>query len=115
MAEVGQVIEFDDFLKVDMRIGTITAAKLNPKARVPAYVLTIDFGVLGLRQSSAQLTRNYGVGELVGKQIVAVVNFDTKRIAGVKSEVLVLGAVGDKNGVVLLEPTFPAENGMRIG
>ncbi len=115
MGESRETIEFDDFLKVEMRTGTIIEAKLNPKARVPAYTLTIDFGALGVRQSSAQLTRNYAEKDLVGKQIVAVLNFEPKRIAGVKSEVLVLGAVCEKNGVVLLEPTFPADNGMPIG
>ncbi len=112
-AETGP-IEFDDFLRVDIRTGTITDAKLNPKARVSAYVITIDFGELGTRTSSAQLTRNYSESDLIGKQIVAVMNFEPKRIAGVKSEVLILGAVCERNGVVLLEPTFPAENGMPI-
>ena len=114
MGDAPATIGFDDFLKVEIRTGTITRAKLNPKARVPAYALTIDFGPLGERQSSAQLTKNYSAAALIGKQIVAVLNFEPKRIAGVKSEVLVLGAVCEKNGVVLLEPTFPAENGMLI-
>ena len=109
-----KTIAFDDFLKVEVRTGTIIEAKLNPKARVPAYVLTIDFGPLGLRKSSAQLTRNYTAIELVGKQIVAVLNFKPKRIAGVKSEVLVLGAVCENTGTVLLEPTFRTENGVPI-
>ena len=109
-----ETIEFDDFLKVEIRTGTITEAKLNPKARVPAYALTIDFGALGLRRSSAQVTRNYSETDLIGKQIVAVLNFEPKRIAGVKSEVLVLGTVCENNGVVLLEPTFPADNGMPV-
>lgn len=111
----GETIELDDFLKVEIRTGTITEAKLNPKARVPAYALTIDFGALGMRRSSAQVTRNYSETDLVGKQIVAVLNFEPKRIAGVKSEVLMLGAVCENNGVVLLEPTFPTDNGMPIG
>ena len=115
MDDSHQSIEFDDFLKVSMRTGTITEAKLNPKARVPAYVLTIDFGALGVCQSSAQLTRHYTETDLVGKQIVAVLNFEPKRIAGFKSEVLVLGAVCEENGVVLLEPTFRVENGMPVG
>ena len=114
MTDAGTTIEFDDFVKVEIRTGTIIEAKLNPKARVPAYELSIDFGALGLRKSSAQLTENYTSEELIGKQIVAVVNFEPKRVAGVKSEVLVLGAVCDKAGVVLLEPTFPTVNGMPI-
>ena len=108
------VIEFDDFLKVDLRTGTIVSAELNPKARVPAYVLVIDFGELGTRTSSAQLTRNYSADDLVGKQIVAVMNFEMKRIAGVKSEVLVLGAMSPDQGTVLLEPSFTTQNGLPI-
>ena len=107
-------ISFDDFLKVRIVTGTIVGAELNPKAHVPAFVLEIDFGPHGRRTSSAQLTRNYAPETLVGKQIVAVANFPPKRIAGVKSEVLILGAVSETSGVVLLEPTFPVENGARI-
>ena len=107
-------ISFDDFLKVRIVTGTIVEAELNPKARVPAFVLEVDFGPLGRRRSSAQLTRNYTAESLVGKQIVAVANFPPKRIAGVKSQVLILGAVSESSGVVLLEPTFPGENGARI-
>ena len=108
-------ISFDDFLKVRMITGTIVEARFNPKARVPAFVVDIDFGPHGRRRSSAQLTGNYTPDALAGKQIVAVTNFPSKRIAGVKSEVLILGAVSDTHGVVLLEPTFPVENGARIG
>ncbi|MFQ5757200.1 MAG: tRNA-binding protein [Acidiferrobacterales bacterium] len=107
-------IEFDDFLKVELCTGTITAAKLNPKARQASYILSIDFGEKGTRISSAQLTANYAAEELVGKQIVAVMNFAPKRIAGVKSEVLVLGAVCPKHGVVLLEPSYKVNNGVPI-
>jgi len=108
-------IEFDDFMKVDIRTGTITAAEPNEKARQPAYTLKIDFGPeLGTKTSSAQLTDNYTPEDLIGKQIVAVVNFPVKRIAGVKSEVLVLGAVSDEDHVVLLEPTFHTVDGARI-
>lgn len=107
-------IEFDDFLKIKIVTGTILEAELNPKARVPAYALRIDFGELGTKMSSAQITRNYTAEELVGKQIVAVLNFEPKRIAGVKSEVLVLGAVSPQSEVVLLEPTFAVENGVPV-
>lgn len=107
-------ITFDDFLKVDMRVGTIVAVEDNLKARNPAYILTIDFGELGQKMSSAQITDNYSKAELIGKQIIAVVNFPPKRVAGVKSEVLVLGAVPDRQGVILLEPNLPVENGTRI-
>ncbi|WP_199197677.1 tRNA-binding protein [Chroococcidiopsis sp. CCALA 051] len=107
-------ISFDDFLKVDMRVGTILDVEDNLKARKPAYILTIDFGELGEKMSSAQITDNYSKAELIGKQIIAVVNFPAKRVAGVKSEVLVLGAVTNDKGVVLLEPNLPVENGNRI-
>jgi tRNA-binding protein len=119
MSEAGtdalERITFDDFLKVQIRTGTIIEASLNEKAKVPAFVLRIDFGGLGTRLSSAQLTRNYTPAELVGKQVVAVLNFEPKRIAGVRSEVLVLGAVCEEHGVVLLEPTFPVRNGAPVG
>lgn len=115
MSEEPGIIGFDRFLEVDMRTGTILEATLNPKARVPAFVLRIDFGAAGVKTSSAQITTNYTADELVGKQVVAVMNFEPKRVAGVKSEVLVLGAVSDARGVVLLEPTLAVENGTRIG
>ncbi|MEF8833999.1 MAG: tRNA-binding protein [Halofilum sp. (in: g-proteobacteria)] len=110
------MIEFEDFERVQMATGTIVEASVNNKARVPAFRLRIDFGEQwGEKQSSAQLTRNYTAAELVGRQVVAVMNFPTKRIAGVKSEVLVLGAVSDEHGVVLLQPDFAVENGAPIG
>lgn len=107
-------ISFDDFLKVQIITGTIVGARVNAKARVPAFVIDIDFGPHGRKTSSAQLTGNYAPDTLLGKQIVAVSNFPAKRIAGLKSEVLILGAVSETRGVVLLEPTFPVENGARI-
>jgi len=113
--QASALIEFDDFMKVDMRVGTVLKAELNPKARKPAYVLTIDFGPLGIKSSSAQITQNYSPADLVGKQVVAVVNFPAKRIAGFASEVLVLGAYSAAKDVVLLQPTLTVENGSRIG
>lgn len=107
-------ISFEDFLKVRIVTGTIVGVRANEKARAPAYVVEIDFGPHGRRTSSAQLTRNYGPDDLLGKQIVAVVNFPPKRIAGVRSEVLILGAVSESQGVVLLEPTSPVENGTPV-
>lgn len=105
----------DAFAALDMRTGTIVSAELFPEARKPAYKLTIDFGPeLGLKRSSAQLTARYAPEELNGKQIVAVVNFPPKRIAGFMSEVLVLG-VPDKNGeTILLTPESPVEDGVRV-
>ncbi len=108
------IIEFEQFLAVAMHVGTIVAAAANPKAKKPALVLKIDFGPLGCLQSSAQLCQNYAAESLVGTQVIAVLNFQPKRVAGVQSEVLVLAAVSDTNGVVLLRPASPVENGTRI-
>ena len=107
-------ISFEDFLKVRIVTGTIVDVRANERARIPAYVVEIDFGPHGHRTSSAQLTRNYAPDDLVGKQIVAVVNFPPKRIAGIRSEVLILGAVSESQGVMLLEPTSPVENGTPV-
>ena len=106
-------IAFSDFLTVDMRVGQIVEVTENPKAKKPAYVLNIDFGELGHKTSSAQITQNYSKQELLGKQIVAVVN-PPKLVAGVKSEVLVLAAVCKVRGTVLVEPNLSVENGTRI-
>lgn len=107
-------IEYDDFAKLDLRVGTVRHAEPNAKAHVPAYVLTVDFGALGTRTSSAQLTERYAPDDLVGLQVVAVVNFPPKRIAGVKSEVLVLGVMDEAKGTTLLVPTHPVADGTRI-
>ena len=111
------MIEFDDFLRVDMRVGRILAADPFPEARKPSYRLRIDFGPeLGERVSSAQLTVTYpDPSALVGRQVVAVVNFPPRRIAGFKSEVLVLGAMGDDGAVHLLAPDPACDEGLRIG
>ncbi len=107
-------ISFDNFLQVDIRVGQICHAADNLKARKPAYILTIDFGELGEKVSSAQITANYSKQELIGKKVIAVVNFAPKKIAGIKSEVLVLAAVCETNGTVLIEPNLDVENGTRI-
>jgi len=108
-------ISWNDFEKVDMRVGTIVAAHDFPQARKPAYQLTIDFGPeIGLKKSSAQLTALYSKEALVGRQVVAVVNFPKKQIGNFMSECLILGAVEDK-GVTLLAPGMPVENGTKIG
>ena len=107
-------VSLEEFQRVRIHAGTIVEATPNPRARVPAYVLRIDFGTLGLRTSSAQITRHYTPQDLVGKQVVAVMNFPPKRVAGVKSEVLVLGAVSEDDGVVLLHPSFPVANGTPV-
>ena len=114
------MIEFDDFARVEMRVGRIVEAVPFPEARNPSYRLRIDFGPdLGVRVSAAQLTRTYpDPAALVGRQVVAVVNFPPRRIAGFASEVLVLGAMGegtDAGEVWLLEPNPDAPLGLRIG
>lgn len=107
-------ITFDDFLRVDIRTGTIIHAQVFEQARKPAYQLEIDFGALGIRKSSAQITAHYTPEQLIGKQIVAVVNFPVKQIANFFSECLVLGAVEENGNIVLLQPTQSVENGLRV-
>lgn len=107
-------ITFDDFLKVDIRTGTVLTAQLNKKARNPAYMLTIDFGELGIKTTSAQITQHYTLPMLIGMQIVAVVNFPPKRVAGVQSEVLVLAVVSATAGTILLTPDSGVPNGQRV-
>ena len=110
------MISWNDFVKIEMRVGTIIEVNDFPKANKPAYQLTIDFGTeIGLRKSSAQITKQYSKEELVGKQIIAVVNFPKKQIADFMSECLVLGSVGNDNDIVLLSSDKPVENGLRIG
>lgn len=108
-------INWNDFEKVEMRVGTITSVEEFPEARDPAYKLSIDFGdEIGEKRSSAQITRRYTKEELPGRQIIAVVNFPVKRIAGFKSECLVLGVLGDNKDVVLLSPDQKMPNGSKI-
>jgi tRNA-binding protein len=109
-------LTWQEFEKTEMRIGTILEAKDFPEARKPAYQLVIDFGSeIGIRKSSAQLTKRYAIEDLVGKQIVAVVNFPKKQIGNFMSECLVLGSVGAENDIVLLTSDRKVENGLRIG
>lgn len=105
---------WEDFERLQLAVGTITAVTPFPKARKPAYKLTIDLGPLGTRQSSAQLT-HYAPHDLIGRQVVCVAGFAPKRIAGFKSEVLVTGARSATAGVVLLRPDTTVENGAPIG
>ncbi|MEO7295898.1 MAG: tRNA-binding protein [Candidatus Limnocylindria bacterium] len=111
------MIEFDEFARIDMRVGRIIEARPFPEARKPSYQLRIDFGPeLGERASSAQLTVTYpDPSALIGRQVVAVMNFPARRIAGFESEVLVLGAMGDGGEVFLLAPEPAADEGLPIG
>jgi tRNA-binding protein len=112
---MNKLISWDDFTKVDMRCGEIIEATLNPKANKPAYVLKIDFGEeLGIKTSSAQITQNYQAEDLVGKKVIAVVNFEAKKVAGIKSEVLVLATVCETLGTLLLSADAHAINGSRV-
>lgn len=109
------VVPPEQFLAVDVRVGTVVAAEPFPEARVPAIKLEIDFGpAIGRRRSSAQLTRRYDAAALVGRQVVAVVNFPPRRIAGYVSEVLVLGGVPEAGDVVLLAPDAGVPDGTRV-
>jgi tRNA-binding protein len=107
-------ISFDDFLRVDIRVGTIIEVNDFPKARKPAYQLTIDFGSLGTKKSSAQITDLYSKEDLLQKQVSAIVNFKPRQIANFKSEVLVLGVYNNDDKVVLLKPSKTIKNGEQV-
>jgi tRNA-binding protein len=111
---MNSTITFDDFTKVDLRIGTIMEVHDFPEARQPAFQLTIDFGDLGIKKTSAQITTLYKKEDLLNRQIVAVVNFPKKQIAKFMSECLVLGAVDGKD-VILLNPENKVKNGTVVG
>ncbi|OGR35134.1 MAG: tRNA-binding protein [Desulfovibrionales bacterium GWA2_65_9] len=107
-------ISVDDFFRIDIRVGTVLRAESFPEAKNPAYKLWIDFGELGVRQSSAQITQLYQPEELMGRQVVAVVNFPARKVAGFCSEVLVLGASTQNGSITLLAPDAYAPDGERI-
>jgi len=108
-------IQWPDFEKIDIRAGTILEVNDFPKAKKSAWQLTIDFGELGIKKSSAQITDLYEKQSLIGKQVIAVVNFPPKQIANFLSECLVLGVYSDKKEVVLLTPDKKVNNGWKIG
>ena len=109
-------VSWEDFKKIDLRVGTIVEANDFPEARKPAYKLRIDFGMeIGIKKSSAQITELYSKKDLMGKKIIAVINFPPKQIGPFRSECLVLGAFNPKNEVVLLNTDTAVQNGARIG
>ena len=108
-------ITYDIFDKVDIRIGTVISVKKNEKARKPSLVIEVDFGnEIGVKQSSAQITHFYSEENLKGKQVIGICNFPEKNIAGIKSQFLVLGAIEEDGKVVLLNPSQPTKNGLKI-
>ena len=108
-------ITYDIFDKVDIRLGTVLSVKKNEKARKPSIVVEVDFGKeIGIKQSSAQITHYYNEENLNGKQVIAVCNFPEKNIAGVVSQILILGAVDSEGRVILVHPSQKAENGLPI-
>lgn len=109
------MISWEDFEKIEIRTGTVIDVQDFPKAKKPAYQLTIDFGPLGIKRSSAQITHHYSKEALLNKQIVAVVNFPPKQIASFFSECLVLGVYDENHNVVLLQPDKTVGNGLQIG
>ncbi len=112
--EAGQ-LGWTDFLKVEMRVGTILSAQEFKDAGTPAYKILIDFGEHGTKKTSAQLTKLYDTETLIGKQVIAVVNFPPKQIANIMSECLILATLGENNDFTLLTPERKVENGLRIG
>jgi tRNA-binding protein len=111
---MSDIISFEDFTKVDIRIGTIIEVNDFPKARKPAYQLKIDFGELGVKNSSAQITEIYTKEALLGRQITAVINFKTKQIANFMSECLVLGVANANGEIVVLKPSNQLKNGEQV-
>jgi tRNA-binding protein len=109
------MISWNDFEKVDMRVGTIIEVTNFPNARKPSLQLLVDFGTLGIKKSSAQITALYQKENLIGRQVIAVVNFPVKQIANFFSECLVLGVYNEDNNVVLLQPSLQVKNGCKIG
>ena len=108
-------LTWNQFTDVEMRVGTILTAEVFEEVRNPAYKMTVDFGEFGIKKTSAQITHLYQPQDLIGRQIIAVVNFPPKQIANIMSECLVLGAVGDEKDIVLVAPERTVRNGLRVG
>ena len=108
-------ITYDDFDKIDIRVGTVISVKKNEKARKPSLVIGVDFGKeIGIKQSSAQITHYYNEDNLKGKQVVGICNFPEKNIAGIVSQVLILGSIDKEGKVILIHPSQESENGLPI-
>ena len=108
-------ITYNDFDKIDIRVGTVTSVKKNEKARKPSLVIEVDFGKeIGIKQSSAQITHYYNEENLKGKQVVGICNFPEKNIAGIVSQVLILGSIDKEGKVILLHPSQESENGLPV-
>ena len=108
-------ITYDIFDKVDIRVGTVINVRKNEKARKPSLVVEVNFGEeIGVRQSSAQITHYYNEENLIGKQVIGIINFPSKNIAGIKSEVLILGSIDKEGKVILVHPSQKSENGLPI-
>ena len=108
-------ITYDDFKKIQIKVGTVLEVKKNEKARKPSLVVKVDFGKeIGIKQSSAQITHYYNAENLIGKQVIGVCNFEEKNIAGIKSQVLILGSIDKEGRVTLVHPSQQAENGLPI-
>jgi len=114
MEKTTQLINWADFSKIEIRVGTIIQAGIFKEAKKPAYKVSIDFGSFGIKKTSAQITKLYSPSEIIGKQVIAVVNFPPKQIANIQSECLILGAVNEDD-VTLLTTDQPVKNGLRIG
>lgn len=114
MEQGNRLIKWDDFSRIEMRVGTVIDAEVFKEARKAAYKMLIDFGTYGIRKTSAQITELYSPEDLLGKQVIAVLNFPPKQIANIQSECLVLGAV-NADEVTLLTPDKKVQNGLRIG
>lgn len=115
MKSVNDKISWSDFAKIEMRVGTIISAEFFKQVKKPAYKMMVDFGEYGIRKTSAQITTLYTPEMLIGKQVIAVLNFPPKQIANIMSECLVLGALGDDKEVTLIQPEKSIKNGLKIG